>query len=147
MPERLSRWQWVDLFVEEGYQRLQRSLEAHSVPGASARKQMPIDALDEARPAASDQGPVTARFDGMYTQAGEDMSRFIRFFPPNTAVSVTVDSEPLATLMPKVDRWLRPGDPELGEGMFEIDGESIRWDDTSSHGTVLYRGTISAAGT
>ena len=149
VPDRLRRWQWVDLFADEGYQRLRHSLDAHLDATTTRRQNGPREVTsDDAGAPPGDTRSVAVRFDGLYAQPGADATSLIRFVTPDTALTVTVGSpEPPESLVPVVARWLLPGDPNRGEGTFELDGQSIRWDATSSSGTVRHHGTVSTSGT
>lgn len=49
VPQRLSRWQWVNLFEAQGYQKLVRALDARS-------KSLPKGAVAEREPIQGDEG-------------------------------------------------------------------------------------------
>jgi WD40 repeat protein len=69
VPERLSHWQYADLFAENGYERLRESLMASAnVPGPS---------LPERGPTRREEQPVTKR-------------RWRRFFPSAIAAAIVI---------------------------------------------------------
>lgn len=147
VPQRLSRWHWVDLFSDEGYQRLQRALD--SIGGAPRTPRSPERVINETSDAPPHQrvgATGEVRFGGVYAQTGAESTSIIRFFTPNIAVSVSIGSDqPLEILLPKIVGWLRPG-RDYGEGSFTVSGDAIGWDSISSVGTVRYRGTLGMGG-
>jgi hypothetical protein len=125
VPDRLARWQWVDLYEEDGYRKLRRSLDA-ALP-------------------AGDPAPTAVRFDGLYATAPDGDGRaYLRFTEDGLAYAVgtVADATPA-----DVARWLGPDHSMVSRGPFSVRGETVEIDTASPSGRVEYRGSVAAAGT
>jgi hypothetical protein len=146
VPARLQRWQWVDLFTDQGYQKLRRALSACAMAEPNIDpKRLPVP-MDAAPDPLGHSGPIDLgiprplRLDGMYVQSRAEYAEFIRFFSDDQIMTVSSTGDPEA-----VSRWLVPElATSYGLDHFELNGDVLKFDAVSSAGTVEYRGTVSA---
>ncbi|MFI9828206.1 toll/interleukin-1 receptor domain-containing protein [Streptomyces sp. NPDC051913] len=120
VPERLQRWHRVDLFTEDGFGRLLRSLAL--VRGTS----------------------VGIRYDGVYAHpdgADSAFTQMLRFFADGTVRGVTV-----AYPLEKALTWFNRPHPSPGTGRYQIDGDRVTLATTNIYGTVERNGTIREEG-
>jgi len=120
VPERLQRWHRVDLFREDGFGRLLRSLAL--VKGAD----------------------VGVRYDGFYAKPATDegYTEFLRFYPEGTMLEVTTSGS-----AEQIITWFNREHPDLGTGLYEIVGDRIKFAATTFYGgPIEYDGTIREEG-
>ncbi|MFC8348643.1 toll/interleukin-1 receptor domain-containing protein [Streptomyces sp. NPDC057280] len=123
VPERLQRWHRVDLFKQDGYGRLLRSL------------------------AAVGRSPVTeqgVRYDGLYAQVTEQYTQLLRFYADRSVLSTTTTGRG-----PEIARWFTKENPMpyFGKGTYEISGNLIKFTTKIDIGTIEYEGTLHEDGT
>ncbi|MFF5496014.1 toll/interleukin-1 receptor domain-containing protein [Streptomyces aquilus] len=120
VPERLQRWHRVDLFTQDGYDRLLKTLAAVAVA----------------------RGGV--RYDGFYAKPASEagFTEFLRFCPDGTVLDVTTSGS-----AEQITKWFHPDQPDLGKGPYDIVGDRITFATTASYGTIEYDGTIREDGT
>jgi len=99
VPERLQRWHRVDLFTEDGYGRLLRSL-----------------ALVGGGPVAD----VGVRYDAFYMNTENRYRQFLRFYPDGAVLSATTTG-----WAPEIVQWFTRENPNLGRGRYEINDDRI----------------------
>jgi len=116
----LQRWHRVDLFKQDGYDRLLRSLAA----------------------VAAARGGV--RYDGFYAKpaSAARFTEFLRFYPDGTVVTTTTSGS-----AGQITSWFHKDHPDRSKGSYDIDGDRIAFATTASYGTIEYAGTIRDDGT
>ena len=141
-PERLARWHWVDLYQDDGYRRLRTALlgvlpRIENDGVADARVE--VDPSDNGRGVISWQD-TEIRHDGLYVNSEkEDYSQYLRFRPSGICHSASSTGNP-----EQVSKWLGSASEMVpSNGPYTILGDQIKIVETSSSGTVEYRGTVS----
>jgi hypothetical protein len=82
------------------------------------------------------------RYDGLYQSEKEDTAwYYLRFYKDGTVLSVTSIGTPA-----QVARWLNKQYQDAGKGAYSIDGDHLKFSETSPSGTVDYDGTIIEGG-
>ncbi|WP_329336903.1 toll/interleukin-1 receptor domain-containing protein [Streptomyces sp. NBC_00663] len=138
VPERLRRWQWVDLFADDGYGRLLRSLRS-SAGLPERRGTAPPTVSEVPAPGGGYAGAI--RVDGFYQRPDTGSTNYLRFYTDGTVVSVssTGTAEQIAG-------WFTREHPGLGQGPCEVNGDQIGFTTTAPYGRITYTGTIGATG-
>lgn len=150
IPDRFKRWHWVDLYKEDGYRKLRRSIETVLTLSDSRSGESPIQS-DIGAPHSQPSGTVPdfnskARFNGLYMRKTDNSSggywNYFRFFPSGVCydVSSTGNSDQVA-------RWLGSSGQDPIFGPFKVQDDKVDIVTQSSSGRVEYRGTISPSGT
>lgn len=135
VPERLRRWQWVDLFTDDGYGRLNRSLRRRAgLPDRGRATALP--AFDTP---SRDIGMI--RLDGFYTCPQKDFTKYLRFYRDGTVVSVSSTGT-----AKQISGWFTKENSTVSKGRCEVAGSRIEFSARSSEGTVDYAGTIGSGG-
>jgi len=141
LPERLRRWQCVNLYENDGYHKLRRAV----VAAESSPEDESLEPTARKFAALSQQEAVTAtvRFDGLYIGSEQGYFQYIRFFPDGKVCTASSTGN-----VRQVAEWLRPdGGEYAAEGEYVIYGPRISFRSKSSFGTVEYRGTINSDST
>jgi hypothetical protein len=141
-PQRLTKWHWVDLYKDDGYRRLRSALVA-VLPGAGAEIAEERHRTGDVRSAGGSLDVISwqdadVRYDGLYVRPNGDYAQYLRFMSSGICHSVSSTGTP-----EQVSRWLgAPTQSSPSKGPFTILGDQIKIIDTSSVGTVEYRGTV-----
>jgi len=119
VPERLQRWHRVDLFREDGFGRLLRSLAL-------------VGGTD-----------VGVRYDGVYATpaTARGYTQFLRFYPDGSVLNATTSGS-----AEQIIKWFNRAHPDLGTGPYEIVGDRLTLATTASYGTIEREGTIHEEG-
>jgi TIR domain/Domain of unknown function (DUF4062) len=137
IPERLRKWQWVDLYKEDGYRRLRaaiRGASAHARDNDAAAGN--LSRLDVA---GSTEG---VRFDGVYTAPGEGgVSSYLRFFKAGVVCATSSTDGP-----DSASERLTPGMPKVSAGSFTARGSRIEISIDTNRGLVEHSGQVSSDG-
>ncbi|MEU1274149.1 toll/interleukin-1 receptor domain-containing protein [Streptomyces sp. NPDC005799] len=146
VPERLRRWQWVDLFTDDGYGKLLRSLHRRAdwpvTRSTRAPARPPIQVARTApvpidAPSPTTKYPGTVRYDGFYEKANDESTTFLRFYSDGTVLSVGS----IGTAS-QIVSWFNRNHSAPSKGTYDINGSHIKFATTSESGTVEYTGTI-----
>jgi hypothetical protein len=131
IPERLTKWHWVDLHKDDGYRKLRAALrtaveqrdETHQTESTSPYVDLPI------------------RFDGAYmTETGESRT-YLRFFRAGIACAASSSDE-----LSDIATGLSPGLAGVADGTFTFRDDQIEVEINSDAGLVEYVGAISRDG-
>jgi TIR domain/Domain of unknown function (DUF4062) len=137
MPERLRKWQWVDLYKEDGYRRLRSAIR-----GASARARDNDTAAGNLSRLDVADSTERVRFDGVYTAPGEGgISSYLRFFKAGVVCAITSTDGP-----DSVSERLTPGMPKVSAGSFTVRGSRIEISIDTNRGLVEHGGQVSSDG-
>lgn len=138
VPERLRRWQWVDLFTDDGYGKLNRSLRRRAgLPDRSRTTALPM--FDT--PSRDTGYGGTVRLDGFYECPHETFTDYLRFYSDGTVVSVSSTGT-----AKQISSWFTKEHSIAGKGRCEVDGNRIEFSAVAREGAVDYAGTIGNGG-
>jgi len=133
IPERLAKWQCVDLYRSDGYRRLRVALRK------AAGQDRQTDRVE--RPSAQVSSDAPIRFDGVYVTDTGDSRTYLRFFKAGIACVVSSVEGP-----DEATKTLSPINPGVAKGTFTFSGDSIEIELNADEGFEVYSGVASRGG-
>ncbi len=122
VPERITQYQWVDLFSDDGYKRLMKAL------------QLRANTLGFAF-----QSTIKNSIKGVYyNKQNSSTISVLQFYDDGKVVSVTLASTDIHQSWSAVSKWFRHNYDD--SGTYRLSGMDIEFSTTSSEGTVDYTG-------
>jgi hypothetical protein len=126
VPERISQFQWVDLFADNGYSWLIKALRVRADTVGAVFK-----------PTLEPADVITGVF---YHKTGDSEFSVLRFFDDGKVISVSLgDTTDLYMTWSNIKRWFHH-DYNSSTGSYRLRGNRITFSTTSSEGTVDYTG-------
>lgn len=132
IPERLAKWQCVDLYRNDGYRRLRVALRK------AADQDQQRDRVEGSAQVPSD-API--RFDGVYVADAGDFRTYLRFFKAGIACVASSVQDP-----DEVAKTLSPISPGVAKGTFTFSDDSIEIEIDADEGFEVFSGVASKGG-
>lgn len=131
IPERLAKWNCVDLHRKDGYRRLRAAL-----------RKADQDMQDEDAKEAQMSSGAPIRFDGVYiTETGEART-YLRFFKAGIVCTTTSS----IVNVDEAAKFLWPTNPDIANGTFIFDDDRIEVEINADDGLMEYSGVASQDG-
>jgi hypothetical protein len=146
VPERMRRWQWVDLFDDDGYGKLARSLriragvpQGHILRSPNLLHETLIRnlAVSATKAELDDSQRVGGiQYHGLYVSPESNYFQYFRFYPDGTVLSVSSTGT-----AKQVSQWLtRDNAKSNSAGAYLTSDENIQFSTVSPSGRVDYVG-------